>query len=356
LKYDFWDGKRVLITGHTGFKGLWLAKWLDELGAVVTGYSLPPDGNSLYEKVNFSGRFQNRFGDLRDIAELKEAVGLSRPEIVFHLAAQAIVREAWLHPVETFSSNVIGSVNLLEVLRGLPGLRAAIIVTSDKVYENVETRRPYEETDRLGGDEPYAASKAAVELAVNAYRSAYFKSEIGLSTARASNVYGGGDQHFDRLIPHLIQVKIKGENAELRNPGSVRPWQYILDLLSGYLSLAEALYGEPDKFSGCWNFGPLENELFTVGEIFKMLMDGEVLLGSGEKNFYEAGLLLLNSEKSRSNLGWAPTVKLQDGLSRSLDFYKRLSDGESVTDLMESEVRSYMDLLGGYFKDEKPRI
>jgi len=344
--YDFWRDKRVFITGHTGFKGLWLSKWLDALGAKVTGYSLPPDSFSLYSDSVFSREFQSVFGDIRDKQKLEEVVERTCPEIVFHLAAQAIVREAWTSPAETFSVNVIGSVNLLDTLRNLQCLRAAIVVTSDKVYENRETSYPYKESDPLGGDEPYAASKAAVELAVCAYRKSYFKAAPGLATARASNVYGGGDLHYDRLIPYLIDARIKKKNAELRNPNSVRPWQYILDLLNGYMSLARYLYESPEKFSGCWNFGPLEDQLFTVGEIFGLLMGGDALPVGGEKIFYEAGLLMLNSQKSRSGLAWRPMVKLRDGLMRSVDFYERLSAGGEAADLMESELRSYMKLCG----------
>ncbi|MDR1965480.1 MAG: CDP-glucose 4,6-dehydratase [Synergistaceae bacterium] len=343
---DFWEGKRVLVTGHTGFKGLWLAKWLDMVGASVAGYSLPPDQYSLYWKLAFSGRFQNNFGDVRDADSLRKTVCSFKPEIVFHLAAHAIVREAWLDPAGAFSSNVMGTVNLLEVLRGLTSLKAVVVVTSDKVYENVETNRPYTEADRLGGDEPYAASKAAAELAVSAYRNAYFKSGPGVATARASNVYGGGDMHFDRLIPHLIRAKISGEPAELRNPDSVRPWQYILDPLNGYISLARHLYGNPVKFSGCWNFGPPEGELCTVGEIFSLLLGGKSTARRTEENFYEAGLLLLDSKKSMSGLGWRPVVNLETGLSECVSFYRGLFGGEDATALMESEISRYMKKLG----------
>jgi CDP-glucose 4,6-dehydratase len=347
MKFGFWSDKRVFITGHTGFKGIWLCKWLDMLGARVMGYSLPLDEYSLFGKVFFSEKMDSGFDDVRDIKKLKEAVDSFQPEIVFHLAAQAIVGEARLRPVETFSTNLMGSVNLLNILRDIIPLKAIIVVTSDKVYENKETLHPYNETDNLGGDEPYAASKAAVELAVSAYRNAYFKADVGLTTARASNVYGGGDLHFDRLIPHLIRSKIAKGDVELRNPGAVRPWQYVLDLLFGYLSLAELLYDAPEKYSGCWNFGPPEEELYTVGEIFKLLMnDGATVCKRAENLFPEAGLLLLNSEKSRSVLGWRPLIGLSDGLLRSLTFYRGLFEQVSATNLMESEIGSYMDICG----------
>jgi len=346
LKFDFWRDKKVFITGHTGFKGLWLAKWLDTLGARVSGFSLQPDGASLHEKIRFSGNFRDTFGDVRDVAALGRAVNDAAPDIIFHLAAQAIVRTAFERPAVTFSTNVMGTVNLLETLRASPGFKALIVVTSDKVYENAETMRPYTESDRLGGDEPYAASKAAAELAVSAYRNAYFKSGPGIATARASNVYGGGDLHYDRLIPYLIKTKLSGGRAEIRNPGSVRPWQYILNLLDGYMTLAESLHGDM-KFSGCWNFGPPEDELYKVGDIFGLIMDGDPLPSEGNKTFREAGLLLLDSGKSRANLGWKPIIGLEEGLRGCLDFYEGLSGDRSATELMEKSISSYMKLTEG---------
>ncbi|MDR3076536.1 MAG: CDP-glucose 4,6-dehydratase, partial [Synergistaceae bacterium] len=306
------------------------------------GYSLPPDEYSLRPKVSFSENFSENFGDTRDAAALEKTVKSSEPEIIFHLAAQAIVKTAWQYPAETFSANVMGTVNLLEILRLFPNFKALIAVTSDKVYENAETMRPYDEADRLGGDEPYAASKAAAELAVAAYRNAYFKTGPGVATARASNVYGGGDLHCDRLIPDLIKAKISGEKAEIRNPDSVRPWQYVLDLLGGYMKLAEKLFQGGAEFSGCWNFGPPEEELYRVGDISAMLTGGGVSRKAGAKNFHEAGLLLLNSEKSRSRLYWRPKMTLESGLAASVDFYRGMSGGADVTELMERAISSYM--------------
>jgi CDP-glucose 4,6-dehydratase len=318
------------------------------LEARVSGYSLPPDGVSLYEKVRFGGSFQDTFGDVRDMRAFEKAVKKAKPEIIFHLAAQAIVSTAFLRPAETFAANVMGTVNLLEILRASPDFKALIVVTSDKVYENTETMRPYTETNRLGGDEPYSASKAACELAVNAYRNVYFKSDTGIATARASNVYGGGDLHFDRLIPYLLKAKITGERAEIRNPGSIRPWQYILNLLDGYMKLAESLSGDAG-FSGCWNFGPPQDEIYKVGGIFNLINEGSPLHQDGSQNFYEAGLLLLDSKKSESLLHWKPKVKLELGLSESADFYEGLFEGRSATDLMEKNILSYMRLIEGKF-------
>ncbi|MDR3165132.1 MAG: CDP-glucose 4,6-dehydratase [Synergistaceae bacterium] len=344
MKSDFWRGKRVFITGHNGFKGLWLAKWLDMSGAAVTGYSLPPDEYSLYGQVGFSAEFRDCEGDVRDLESLKKAMRSSRAGIAFHLAAQAIVGTAWKYPAETFAANVMGTVNFLQSVRETESVKAAIVVTSDKVYENTETIRPYDETDRLGGDEPYAASKTGAEMAVKAYRNAYFKTGPECSAVRASNVYGGGDLHYDRLIPHLIRAKILGEPAELRRPDAVRPWQYVLDLLNGYVTLAEAMYGETGH-SGCWNFGPPKDEIHSVGDIYRLVMSGKPLPEAGRVKFHEAGPLLLDSSKSESRLSWRPKIKLDEGLNAAFDFYSRMFRGESAGKLMERDIVSYMTRL-----------
>ncbi|MDR1133666.1 MAG: CDP-glucose 4,6-dehydratase [Synergistaceae bacterium] len=340
MKSDFWRGKRVFITGHTGFKGLWLAKWLDMSGAVVTGYSLPPDEYSLYEKVSFGSGFSDSEGDVRDLESLKKAMRAAEPEIAFHLAAQAIVGTAWKYPAETFATNVMGTVNFLESIRETRSVKAAIAVTSDKVYENAETARPYDETDRLGGDEPYAASKTGAEMAVIAYRNAYFKTGPECSAVRASNAYGGGDLHYDRLIPHLIKAKVIGETPELRSPDAVRPWQYVLDLLNGYLAIAEAMYGG-SGYSECWNFGPPKDEIYRVGDIYRLIMSGKSLPKTERAEFNESNLLLLDSSKSESRLGWKPKIKLEDGLNAAYNFYLGMFGGESAGKLMERDIASY---------------
>jgi CDP-glucose 4,6-dehydratase len=217
-------------------------------------------------------------------------------------------------------------------------------VTSDKVYENAETARPYDETDRLGGDEPYAASKTGAEMAVAAYRNAYFKTGPECAAVRASNVYGGGDLHYDRLIPHLIRAKITGKSAELRNPGAVRPWQYVLDLLNGYLTLAEAMYRD-GGYSGCWNFGPPKDEIYSVGDIYGLITQDKPFPKTVRAEFREAGLLLLDSSKSESRLGWKPIIKLEEGLNAARDFYRGMFGGESAGKLMESDIASYIARL-----------
>jgi CDP-glucose 4,6-dehydratase len=313
-------------------------------GAVVVGYSLPPDEYSLYGKVNFDPGFNDSEGDVRDLENLKKAFRAAQPEIAFHLAAQAIVGIAWKHPAETFATNVMGTVNFLQSVRETRSVKAAIAVTSDKVYENAETARPYDETDRLGGDEPYAASKTGAEMAVTAYRNAYFKRGPECATARASNVYGGGDLHYDRLMPHLIKASVLGEPSELRSPGAVRPWQYVLDLLNGYLTLAEAMYGGRG-YSGCWNFGPPKDEIYSVGDIYGLVMNDKSLPKTLRAEFHEAGLLLLDSSKSQSRLGWKPIIKLEEGLNAVRDFYRGMFGGESADALMERDIASYIARL-----------
>jgi CDP-glucose 4,6-dehydratase len=312
-------------------------------GAAVAGYSLPHDEYSLYGKASFGPGFNDSEGDVRDLENLKKAFQAAEPEIAFHLAAQAIVGAAWKHPAETFAANVMGTVNFLQSVRETRSVKAAVVVTSDKVYENAETARPYDETDRLGGDEPYAASKTGAEIAVIAYRNAYFKTGPECSTARASNAYGGGDLHYDRLIPHLIKASILGEPSELRSPDAVRPWQYVLDLLNGYLALAEAMYGGGN--SGCWNFGPPKDEIYSVGDIYGLIMNGKPLPKAVRAEFHEAGLLLLDSSKSESRLDWRPIIKLDEGLNAARDFYRGMFGGESADTLMERDIASYVAML-----------
>jgi CDP-glucose 4,6-dehydratase len=348
MRYDFWRDKRVFITGHTGFKGLWLSKWLDSLGAKVTGYSLPPDGFSLYGDSAFSREFQSVFGDVRDKKNLGEALEGSRAGIVFHLAAQAIVREAWLNPGETFSVNVMGSVNLLDALRNLPSLKAAILVTSDKVYENRETSHPYEEGDHLGGDEPYAASKAAVELAVRAYRNAYFKSGTGLATARASNVIGGGDHIQTRLIPSILNSFAAGKAIELRNPHQTRPWQSVLDALNGYLTITRLMYENPEKYSGPWNIGPVKEGIQSVLEVVERMQgfykDNTGYTENNPFKVIEAQTLGLDITKAMDQLGWAPELSLDKMLYDLVDYFKRQQACEPERDICLRQIREFFEV------------
>lgn len=345
MKREFWKDKKVLITGHNGFKGCWLTKWLDMAGAYTCGISLPAEKESIYYKLNFSARHCYYECDIRRSRILEQTVQNFQPEIVFHLAAQAIVRTAKEKPAETFSTNVMGTVNLLEVLRHCSNVHAIIVVTSDKVYENTEGYIAFTEGSRLGGNEPYSASKACAEFVVKAYRDIYFsQSGIGTATARASNIFGGGDHHFDRLLPYLMKSVYEGVPATLRNPDAIRPWQYILDVLRGYLCLAEHLYGNPGQYSQAYNFGPAENDLYTVGEIAEILLQ-RYAGGQAERSFYEANILMINSNKSKRELEWKPLFSVKQGLERTQWMYGAYFEGKSMNDLMEQELNHYWKMF-----------
>lgn len=338
---DLWRNRRVLVTGHTGFKGSWLFKWLDLMGAETLGISLLPDGFSPYEKLKFSPRAKSLTMDLASGDGLERALSGFRPEVALHLAAQALVGQAYEQPLGTFQSNVMGTVRLLEALRKCPSLQAVVVVTSDKVYRNLETGRPFTEDDFLGGTEPYSASKVCQEQAAAAYGTAYFLPRgIGIATARGSNVYGGGDYHYDRLIPGLIDSLLRGEPRAIRNPGAVRPWQYVLCLLEGYLRLAEELLERtPERVEG-WNFGPDLDQCVTVGRVAQLLSGAAV--STGPAAFAEAKTLCLDARKSAGRLGWSVRAPLGEGLERTLEFYRRERAGEQTDDLMREELERYV--------------
>lgn len=341
MNKEFWRGKKVLITGANGFKGSWLTKWLDLLGAQVTGISLEPDECNIYNDLKFSNKQSHIIGDITDIVLLREIVESFQPEIVFHLAAQAIVREAVFKPIETFSTNVMGTANLLEVVRqSTSPPKSIVVITSDKVYKNIEMYDFYKEENELGGDEPYSASKACEELVVTAYREAFLKEiGIGVATARASNIFGGGDHHFDRLIPYLVKTIFEGDKPKIRNPLAIRPWQYILDVLRGYIILAEKLYKEPKKFAEAWNFGPKNTEVYTVQHIVDKLLKAEMIVVG--KSFKEANLLMIDTKKSYERLGWEPIYSLKKGMEHTCGMYHEYFRGVSINKLMNEAIYLY---------------
>lgn len=342
---SLWRNRRVLVTGHTGFKGSWLFKWLDLMGAETLGVSLAPDGFSAYEKLNFSPRAKSLTMELASGVGLEEAVSGFQPEVVFHLAAQALVGRAYEWPLETFQSNVMGTVRMLDALRESSGLRAVVVVTSDKVYQNLETGKPFQEGDPLGGTEPYSASKVCQEQVTAAYGASYFLPRgVGIAATRGSNVYGGGDYHYDRLIPGLIDGLLRNKPQTIRNPGAVRPWQYVLCLLEGYLRLAEELLERTPKQVEGWNFGPSLDQCVTVGRIVELLSETVVL--NDAPAFAEANVLCLDAEKSADRLGWRVRVPLEEGLARTLEFCRRERAGESTDDLMREELERYVQACG----------
>jgi CDP-glucose 4,6-dehydratase len=346
----FWEGKRVLITGHTGFKGAWLTLWLQDLGAIVCGYSLePPTTPSLYCRARASEGIDSVLGDVLDLVHLTTVLREHKAEVVFHMAAQSLVRVARERPVETFATNVMGTVHLLEAARQVQELRAVVVVTSDKCYENCELSWGYRETDRLGGDEAYSASKACSELVTAAYRQSYHTSEstqVGVATVRSGNVIGGGDWARDRLIPDIISAFLGGKEAVIRQPRAVRPWQHVLDPLKGYMMVAERLWDDPSGYSDCWNFGPSVEDAKTVQEIADRLAQrwgGDARwVARPEPLGGETMSLRLDSSRTRHKLGWKPHRSLDEALDRIVGWYRAFHDDADMRAVTLKEIREYM--------------
>jgi CDP-glucose 4,6-dehydratase len=319
-------GRRVLLTGHTGFKGSWLALWLSELGAEVTGFALPPNTNpNLWNLLDLD--IPQYLQDIRDAEAVESIIRETQPEIVFHLAAQPLVRQSYRNPLETWSTNVIGTVNLLEACRKTPSVRAIVVVTTDKCYENTESSDGYLETDRLGGHDPYSASKAATELVAASYRSAFFHLPYAplLATARAGNVIGGGDWSEDRLVPDLVRAIINNAPLEIRSPNATRPWQHVLESLSGYLMLGQKLLEKEQGVADSWNFGPEPEGNRTVAEVLAQLKTHwpELLWRVlQEPQPHEATLLSLDCTKAKTQLGWRPIWTFDETLTATANWYR----------------------------------
>ncbi|MBF0595046.1 MAG: CDP-glucose 4,6-dehydratase [Candidatus Omnitrophica bacterium] len=342
-------GKKVLVTGDTGFKGSWLCLWLHELGAEVLGFALPPvNSDDHFNLLGLRSMIRHVDGDIRDLAQVRRAVDDFKPEILFHLAAQAIVRVSYQDPKTTFDTNVGGTVNVLEAVRHCGSLKAIVDITSDKCYFNNEWLWGYRESDTLGGHDPYSASKAAAELVVAAYRDSFFQARrnIGVASARAGNVIGGGDWAKDRIIPDCIR-SLKGQAPiVIRNPQSTRPWQHVLEPLSGYLTLAVRLLEDPVKFAGAYNFGPAAGSIRTVKDV----VDGVVAAwGSGSINVcpepnapHEAGLLHLNCDKAYQVLGWSSRWDADQTIRETVAWYKEMLNGRAVLSLSREQINRYM--------------
>ncbi len=329
----FWKNKRVFLTGHTGFKGSWMSLWLQQMGAKVTGFSLEPNTTpSLFEVASVGDGMESRMGDIRDLDALSAAVKAASPEIVIHMAAQPLVRESYENPVFNYATNVMGTVHLLEAVRQTPGVKAVVIVTSDKCYENREWHWSYREDSALGGDDPYSNSKACSELVTSSYRTSFFNPArfaehgVAVASARAGNVIGGGDWAKDRLVPDALAALQAGSPLILRNPHSTRPWQHVLEPLNGYLVLAEALCQDGPRHAEAWNFGPYEFSDRTVGWIVDHLCDLWGLEISKQQHSgpkpHEAGYLKVDSSKARAVLGWAPKLDLETTLQWIVDWTK----------------------------------
>jgi CDP-glucose 4,6-dehydratase len=336
----------VLLTGHTGFKGAWLAFWLHRLGAHIVGVSLPASTTpNLFTLAKIDARVDGHFFDIRDASALAGVIRAAKPEIIFHLAAQALVRAGYREPLETFSTNIQGTANVLDALRSPGATRVVVAVTTDKVYRNVEQPHPYRETDALGGHDPYSASKAAAEIVIASYRDSYL-AEIGVAvaSARAGNVIGGGDWSADRLIPDAVRAWSKDNPILIRRPQSVRPWQHVLEPLAGYLNLAEKLWMQP-ALAGAYNFGPETSEAATVREVVELAQaaygKGQVSWGDGDGGPHETGCLTLETVKARNVLNTRTCWSLAKAVERSMNWYRMQIAGKDAGDLCDADIDEY---------------
>ena len=343
----FWKGKRVFLTGHTGFKGGWLSLWLQSLGAQVHGYALsPPTEPNLFRTARVeAGMTSSEIADIRDADKLTRAMQFARPEIVFHLAAQPLVRYAYDHPVETYAVNVMGTVHLLEAVRATPGVKVVVNVTTDKCYENREWPWGYRENEAIGGHDPYSSSKGCAELVTAAYRRSFLESAgVALASARAGNVIGGGDWAENRLVPDILRAMGAGEILKIRSPNSIRPWQHVLEPLSGYLLLAERLYSSGASFADAWNFGPVDEDARPVQWIVEHFaeMSGSIIWQCDETpQPHEAHYLKLDSSKARNLLNWKPRSGLQGALRKTLDWHEAWRKAEDMRAVTLQQIAHY---------------
>jgi CDP-glucose 4,6-dehydratase len=359
IEYSFWKGKKVFITGHTGFKGSWLSLWLNSLGAEVTGYSLePPTEPSLFQQCKLNELIISITGDIRDYNNLSSALKNCNPDIIFHLAAQPLVRKSYLEPITTYETNVLGTVHLLEAIRELTNnhskKRALVNITSDKCYENKEWFWGYREQDTLGGYDPYSNSKACSELVTTCYLNSFFNPnhyadhQLALATARAGNVIGGGDWACDRLVPDCIRAILNKSEIIIRNPSAIRPWQHVLEPLSGYISLAEKLYLEGIPFNGAWNFGPRDEDVISVKAIVKLIYEAW-----GEKDFlhiikseqaHEAKLLKLDYSKAKNSLSWNPRWNIAQSIKKVTEWTQAYRNNENLRECCLAQIKEYQNL------------
>ncbi len=341
MNKDFWSKKNVFITGHTGFKGSWLSIWLDEVGANVTGYSLPPATNpSMFKSLGLEKKINTVFGDVRDYDELKSQIDLAKPEIIIHMAAQALVLDSYENPCETFQTNLMGTVNILDIIRDTSSVKVFINVTSDKCYENKEKLKAFKEDDAMGGSDPYSASKACSELITTSYRSSFFNGSVAIATVRAGNVIGGGDWASNRIIPDFVKKINQDQKISIRNPTAIRPWQFVLEPLNGYLILAEKLFLNNTDYSEAWNFGPDSQddknvEWLISGFDKEYTGGGNVEIGENSDLPQEANYLKLDCSKSRQRLNWAPKLDIEKTILMTSawykNFYKKNQDMYSFT-------------------------
>ena len=352
MKKNFWNGKKVLITGHTGFKGSWMSLWLQKKGAHITGYALPPPTTpSFFETGNIEKDMISITGDVRDLQHLKTVVEKHRPEIIIHMAAQPIVRYSYSNPIETFSTNIMGTVNVLETVRQTDSVKVVLIITSDKCYDNKEWLWGYRENDPMGGHDPYSSSKGCAELITSAFRRSYFSKDnfkehgVAVASARAGNVIGGGDWGHDRLVPDIMRAIMENQPVLIRNPHAHRPWQHVLEPLSGYMCLIKKLWENGEEFTGGWNFGPEDSDCKPVSWIMKNLdhlWDGSInwKLDSAD-NPHEATYLKLDCSKAKKLLGWFPKLKLATALEWVAEWYSIYFNSKNIREISEKQISRY---------------
>jgi CDP-glucose 4,6-dehydratase len=351
-----WRGRRVFLTGHTGFKGSWLSLWLSKLGSQIRGYSLDPCTEpNLFNLASVGSLVEDVRGDVRDYAKLEGSLTEFKPEVVFHLAAQPIVRRSYADPVGTYATNVMGTVHLLEAIRKTPSVRSVVCVTTDKCYQNQEWIWPYRENDPLGGHDPYASSKACTEIVSAAYRSSFFPIErlkehqVALATARAGNVIGGGDWSEDRLIPDLIRGFRSGQPVLIRRPDAIRPWQHVLESLHGYMMLAQKLLAQPARFASAYNFGPGDEDIWPVERIANKFVDmwgdGSSWVRDSVPSVHENQVLRLDASKARVELGWKPKLKIEAALEWTMVWYRAWHQRARMAEFTEKQIGEYEELL-----------
>jgi CDP-glucose 4,6-dehydratase len=352
IEPGFWNGKRVFLTGHTGFKGVWLSLWLTQLGATVKGFSLPPeDTPNMFSALDMSSRMESVFGDIRDHKKLEEELVGFDPDIVYHLAAQPLVRKSYQEPVETFETNVIGTANLLDCCRTIKFLKSVLVVTTDKVYRNNEWCWPYREEDSLGGHDPYSASKAAAELVVQAYSKSFFhvSGQARLVTMRAGNIIGGGDWSVDRLLPDCVRAVSTGQSLEVRSPTAIRPWQHVTDALKGYLLLAQHLEISNSSSATAFNFGPSTDTHYSVRDILQIAQEcwqGNLdwHVAEVEEKPHEAGTLMLDSALARKILKWQPSLNSRDAVRATVEWHTHFDSSPSdIVDMTLSQIAQSTD-------------
>ena len=352
LNQEFWARRSVLVTGHTGFKGSWLLLLLERLGANVTGLSLaPPTRPAMFDQIGGSARCNHHIADIRDSTAVEAIVAGAAPEIILHLAAQPLVRQSYVDPVETFATNVLGTAHVLEAARKLDSLRAIISVTTDKCYANDGRVEGYGEDARLGGHDPYSNSKACAELVSQCFRDSFFAgSGVGLATARAGNVIGGGDNAADRLVPDAVRALRDGRKVEIRNPDAVRPWQHVIEPLVGYCLLAERLAADPLRYAGGWNFGPPPADMAPVSRVVDLLANcwgqEQGYIRQPGDHPHEAAMLTLDSTKAMRALGWAPRLTLEQAVGWSAEYYRAVDAGVDAATVATAQIERYFRLTG----------